>query len=368
MKLLKSAILAAAATSVVAFTGSASAVDLKAGDVNFSVYGRAHVSLDSVNNGSNSTLVLASNSSRLGVKASSEIADGLTALLQYEVGVDLSGSGTGDDGNGGDFQSGNNHGGLFTSARDSFIGLKGGFGMILAGNLPAINQYLYEYNLFADQVGDLGNIWGGGSYVGVDRAEQTIAYFIPDVIPGLSGDIAYVTDLNTANNGNKITGQLVKLAYSIQGLKISGTYVGVKMDTTTPSTKATDIAVVASYKINGLSVGAGYLQTKVSGPADNKRKSFTVGASYTVSGATLKAQYTQLKDDTQNSNATQIAIGADYNLGKNTSVYVAYASTNNDSSASYSANDWGHGKAAYGGPSAAGKDPNAISIGLAYNF
>ena len=97
------------------------------------LYGVAHVSANPIDNGKDSTVKIASNSSRLGIKANQEITDGLTILGQYEVGVDLTGSGK-DDGNGGDF---NSNAAMFTSARDSFISIKSNkAGMILAGNLP----------------------------------------------------------------------------------------------------------------------------------------------------------------------------------------------------------------------------------------
>ncbi len=337
-----------------------------------SVYGVAHISVDSINNGKNTDLKVASNSSRLGVKASKEIADGITALAQFEVGVDLTGTGK-DDGNGGDY---NNNAALFTSARDSFIGISGPFGMILAGNLPAVNQFVYDYNLFADQVGDLGNIWGAVSTAGypLDRASDTIAYFIPNVVPGLSGDIAYVSDLSGGNTGKKVTGQLIKLNYKMAGLKLGLCYMGAKDQTQNPEAKLTNIAITASYSLESFSVGGGYLQTKVDTGTSNKKTSFTVGASYSVSGAKFKVQYTNLKDDAKSANANQIAVGVDYSLAKNVTVYAAYAKTTNDSNASYLANDWGHGKSAYGkafdnnNNQIKGLDPSAISVGLSYSF
>ena len=65
-------------------------------------------------------------------------------------------------------------GNSLTTARDSYVGLKGGFGTALVGRLPALNQWLYDYNLFADQVGDLGNIWGGD---GLSSRANHAAYY-----------------------------------------------------------------------------------------------------------------------------------------------------------------------------------------------
>jgi len=52
-------------------------------------------------------------------------------------------------------------------ARDSFLGLRShDYGSIQFGRVGGLNQWLYDYNLFADQVGDLGNIWGGDGLPG----------------------------------------------------------------------------------------------------------------------------------------------------------------------------------------------------------
>ncbi|RMG57448.1 MAG: porin, partial [Gammaproteobacteria bacterium] len=96
-----------------------------------------------------------------------------------------------------------------------------------------------------------------------------------------------------------------------------------------------------------------------------KRKSYTVGASADLAGGTLKAQYTNSNDDAPNADATMVAVGYDYHLRKDTTVYVAYASTNNDANAKFMANDWGHGQAV---TPVAGKDPSSISLGVVYKF
>ena len=337
---------------------------------NIDLYGQAHLSADSVDNGDHTTAVLASNASRLGVKAEAELTDGITAVLQYEMGVDLSGEGSNDDGNGGDFNAAAGKGtnnGFFTSARDSFVGVKGSFGSVLAGNLPVINQYMYDYNLFADQVGDLGNLWGGASAIGIDRGSNTVAYFIPSFVEGLSGDIAYVTDSSGSNDGNETTGVLLKANYEISGLKVGVAYVALTNDTVTTGKNPTDLAFTASYTRDNFSIGGGYLMSDDDTATDNKTNSYTVGGSFTMNKATLKAQYTVLNADTVNSDTNQISVGADYVVSKDAMVYLAYANVSNDTGASYGPNGWGHGKSAYGTP-AKGKDPSVFSLGFVYKF
>lgn len=324
------------------------------------IYGVGHLSFDSIDNGQNTTSKIASNSSRIGIKASTEISDGLTILGQYEAGVDLTGTGY-DDGNGGDFDS---NAALFTSARDSFVGIKGNFGTVLAGNLPAVNQWMYDYNLFADQVGDVGNIWGPAG-VGVDRASDTIAYFIPSFVEGLSGDIAYVSDLSDFNDGDSVTAILVKANYENSGLKLGVGYLSVDDDLS--ANDASDLAITGSYTMGNFSIGGGYVMSENVGGGNTDRDSYSIGGSYTMNNATLKTQYTAVEDDVADSDASMIAVGLDYALSKNTTIYVAYAQTDNDALAAYNSNNWGHGKAAYGSP-AAGDDSQTISGGLVYKF
>jgi len=331
---------------------------------NINLYGVAHVSADSIDNGANSTVKIASNSSRLGIKGSQKINNDISVLGQFEVGVDLTGAGK-DDGNGGDY---NNTAAMFTSARDSFVGIKSDkAGMILAGNLPAINQWMYDYNLFADQIGDLGNIWGHSSAIGIDRASDTVAYFIPEFIKGLSGDIAYVSDLSATNDGNPLTAILVKVNYTNSGFKIGLGYVVADNKTVSPSVNPSDIAFTASYSADSFSVGGGFVHSDDDIGTDSVRDAYTLGGSFTISDITIKAQYSAVDAEVANSNSALVAIGIDYALAKDATVYIAYADTSNDSGVAYQSNNWGHGKSAYGTP-ATGDNSSSFSLGLVYKF
>jgi len=151
---------------------------ISAGDdgVNIHLYGVGHVSVDAVDNGEDVEGVAASNSSRLGVKGGIHFGSELKAVVQYETGVDLTGRGA-NDGNGGSDSSGQ----LFTTSRDSYAGLQyTGFGELVVGRLGGLNQWLYDYNLFADQVGDLGNLWGGHGLFG--RINGSLQYTSPEFV------------------------------------------------------------------------------------------------------------------------------------------------------------------------------------------
>ena len=326
-----------------------------------SVYGVGHLSADSIDTGSDSSGYIHSNSSRLGFKGSHDVA-GAKILFQYESGVDLTGNGTG-DGNGGCGTSGSAcEGQVFTRARDSFVGVKGGFGTVLFGRLGALNQWLYDYNLFGDQVGDLGNIWGGDGLPG--RADHAAWYRTPS-FGGATLALTYVPDQGT-NDGSSFIG---KAEYGTGGIKLGGAYANFGNGTGSSDTKVT--ALTASYDAGAFSVGGGWQrETGIGGVSNADRDKYTLGAAVKVgSSGTVKAQYAKAGDldNTSNTSADQWAVGYDHAWDKNTTLYVAYASTDNDAGASYTSYNYGHGDNGVSGL-ASGSGPSAISVGVVYKF
>lgn len=324
--------------------------------LDLSIYGVGHLSADSINNGSTSSGYLHSNSSRLGFKGNHDIGNGLAVLFQYESGVDLTGNGTG-DGNGG----ANSNGQIFTRARDSFVGLKGGFGTVLLGRLPALNQWLYDYNLFGDQVGDLGNIWGGDGLPG--RADHAAYYRTPD-FGGFSFGLSYVPN----QGGTNAKSYIAKGDYAKGGLKLGAAYGNFGSGVAGTPDHKTD-AITASYDFGAFNLGGGWQrETAIGGVSNADRNKYTLGAAVKAgSSGTVKAQYANAGNlnGTPSSGAKQLAVGYDHAWDKSTTLYVAYAKTRNDTGASYSAFDWGHGD--QGVPAIAGS-PSAISVGVVYKF
>src|SRR5512139_678439 len=144
---------------------------------NVDVYGKVHVSVsvfdETVDTGTvdpitgaivaehrgTSDLQFSSNASRIGFKGAEDLGGGLAAIWQIESGVNL------DEG------SGN------WASRNSFVGLKGGFGTVLAGNhdtpLKLVGRAV---DLFGDTMADSRNVMGGGSDT---RAKNVVAYITP---------------------------------------------------------------------------------------------------------------------------------------------------------------------------------------------
>lgn len=338
------------------------------------VYGQAHLSLDSHsgNGGTTATgtqdgMQLTSNSSRLGFKGSSALDNGMQALFQYEAGV-------GADGGVG--------GSLITSTRDTYIGLAGGFGTVLAGRLPLANQYVYDVNFFADQVGDAGNFAVNGNIAG-GRVSRALAYASPNM-GGASLLVAFVPNTQesvgagqaAANKQSSYTlrgsysGGPVTAALSYQNIGVAGVAATMLKDAQLTVTSA-----AVTYDFGAGKAGLQYTSNGKNSAANNGGSSvtqnvITAGVSFKVSDAgTVKAQYSKAAKSSvtgATDGASMFAVGYDHSMNKTTTIYAALAKVSNDAGASFSASGWGH--SGVGAPAVAGKSPQAISVGAVYKF
>lgn len=331
--------------AIVAVSGAV--LSMAAGAAEISVYGKAHLSADNLNDGDNSGGFLSSNSSRFGVKGSSEVGSGLTGLFQFETGVALDAGGAN----------------LFSGGRDSFVGVKGGFGTLRGGRLSegGSNAWVYDANLFADQVGDAGNFTGS---IGVGgRGDNALNYATP-TFGGFNANITYIPDESTATTAEESMG--ATLRFGVAGLTLGGHYYQFGDDTVAPDRKV--MAASAGYSIGLVALNAMYVQHKNEGNVNGADRDIaTLGAGFKLGDGLIKAQYSMADDVDRapNSGATMWAVGYDHTVAKNMTVYVAYAQVDNDPAANFTPNNYGHGDS----PTVAvGKDPSGFSLGVVYDF
>lgn len=330
------------------------------------LYAKAHLSLESQSDGQESGVFASSNSSRLGVKGSMDFGRGITGFAQLESGVDATGEGGAQgDGNGG---QPNAQGQLFTRARDTFAGLRGGWGAVKIGRLSegGANAWVYDVNYFGDQLGDAANLTNAGAPYG--RADSSVNYALPEM-GGFALNITYTPEDSTAPDAGAST--VVNASFGTDTFVIGAHLANFDRSTFTPI-PAEDPAVAAvsgTYRFDGGSVGAAYITSSdEAGIPGHDRKIWTLGAGYALGGGTLKAQYTSADayDDQPNTGAKQIAVGYDYPIAKNGTVYVVYAKMDNDDAASFTPANWGHGKSA--GVAAPGESPYGIGVGFIYDL
>src|SRR5690554_1854178 len=144
-----------------------------------SIYGRAHVSVDFLDDGADySETNLSSNSSRIGFKGDHEINPSLKAFFQIEQQIN--------------FTTGNSSGGSDFATRDTFVGLKGdNWGAVQAGRFDSpFKKARGPANLFGDQVGDMRNLTRTGNARFDERFDNTVQYTTPS-FGGFNLAVAY---------------------------------------------------------------------------------------------------------------------------------------------------------------------------------
>lgn len=264
-----------------------------------------------------SDLQFSSNASRIGFKGAEDLGGGLSAIWQIESGVSV------DEGSGS------------WASRNTFLGLKGGFGTVLAGNhdtpLKLVGRAV---DLFGDTMADSRNVLGGGSDM---RAKNTVAYITPS-FSGLTIAAAYTND--PKNEGTQIgaaktlgdTGdQDSNGAYNLNATYTNGPlYVGVGYgdgDFHENNGLAEHWRLAGGYTFGNFKVVGQYDNLADDTPAGADYTAWMVGGAYTMGNIVLKANYMAGEFDCNGcAEPTQWTIGADYNLSKRTSVYALYAS------------------------------------------
>lgn len=380
------------------------------------VYGQVHASVDanSGNKGETTTtgtkngLNVTSNASRIGFKGAEDLAGGLKGVFQIETQVN---AGTSTN---------------FSTARDTYIGVAGGFGTLIAGRLPLANQYANDANFFGAKVGDAGNFtaggFGGAGLLAIpSRVDRAIAYVSPS-LGGVTVLAAFVPNtqqsLGAAQDSlNKQSSYTLRASYDSNGIFAAANLAsigvaGVNMVTNAAAAglganavanqtgvagkdgKVTIVSLAGGYDFGVAKIRAQLVQSKADAAATsgwyNNLPPITVGlpgveAKQTVIGVAgqfklseddsisaevFKAQDLKLAGNSAaNTGATLIAVGYDHAMSKNTTAYVAFAKVNNSTAASFGATGYAHGgvgtDAAAGGVS---YSQSALSLGMIRNF
>ena len=362
--------------NIIAIAVAAAMIAPAAAMADTTLYGKFHVSYDvlSGDNATNTQSGFSSNSSRIGIKGSEKINDSLSIIYQYETGFDAGTNGS----------TGASGGGL-GGQRNTFIGATGNWGTVIVGRHDTPFKMMgRSYDLFGDTIGDSRNIitQKHGDFGWDLRPSQVVAYVTPD-LAGFKAIVAYVnswaltdpTASPASPYNTKSTAWSLSAGYKIAGFGLDAAYElhtlqGVPAGATNDSQSAYRIG--ANYSIAGFKVMGLYQDVKNTGLSSNDVKAYGVGAAYTFMGAnTIKAQYFKADDisNTSNTGGDMWAVGYDYKLSKQTSVYAAYAQTSNSSAASYTIMGDDHD---YSYPTDTAKFPggksSAVSVGIEHKF
>jgi len=355
---MKKNIIALAVASAIAAPMAASA--------DATIYGRIHTDFASVDNGAESTMAFTSNASRVGFKGSEDLGNGLSAIWQVETQIDsvagnyTSGGGTGN-----------------WASRQTYVGLAGGWGAALMGQLETPYKVIgRKVDFFGDQYGDNRSITN--AFKMDARAPQAAAYKSPNW-GGFNFLAAYHAD-----NAQDAAGSDGGDAYSINGtwsndmFWVGAAYQDMNEANALTSGVAggnggvTAARIAATFKMAGFKVAGDYTSQTAKEAVDNGGSdldldTYTLGASYTIGGKhVIKGQYTAgtVKPAAGDEEAATYSIGYDYKLSKKSTVGAFYSQVDNDDNTDVGL--WSGG--AFSAPDAAGDDPTALGIYMKVNF
>jgi len=268
------------------------------------IYGKLNLNVSSITDAGNGVNDVAS---RVGIKGSEDLGDGLKAIYKIEFGLDVEGSG-----------------GL--SDRNQYLGLAGGFGTVLLGQHDSPLKVVQPTDTFNDGYADNSKLkLGLLGKTGEIRATNALVY----VSPSFSGIklIAAGTSPVVGEDRSVMGGTHVAATY---GSTKKGLFLSAAMDTFSEDGYAlgddyTNTSMSAQYKTGGLLVNA---TVRTFDDGTDKDTATFVNAAYKMGKFTVKGKLMQA-DPEGGEVGTQTAIGLAYALGKKTTGYV-YTSTKDE--------------------------------------
>ena len=289
-------ILLGTATAMLATAPFAAA----SGSIDGKLYGKINVSVVNSDSGSEDTWKLNSNASRIGLKGSNQVSEGLTVFYKTEFQVEV-------DGDGDVFKQ-----------RNIYAGIKGQYGSLLAGKNDTPTKLAQKkIDLFNDLEGDIMK-----TFAGENPVSNIIAYTTPKYG---NFSAAYAVMPSEANNGGLSDATSYSVNYSKGDLyvAIAGNSNVVDIDLV----RVDLVRVVSQFKVDAWQLGLMYQDNDTT-----DESGYFASAAYKIDNITYKAQYGSNENDTGGSDKTTLSLGADFKLAKNTKSFVFF--TDNEESSS----------------------------------
>jgi predicted porin len=333
-----------------------------------------------------------SNSSLIGFRGVEDLGNGLSAIFQIESGFNADGTGT-----------------STLATRDTFVGLKGGFGTLQAGKITSFMRAAgakVDFNPGATGIAFTGSAYGtiGGMKTPIDvRLDNAVAYTSPS-FNGAAVQFVYAAGENrlsaAQNGGESVNANAYQLAgayengpiYAMAGYALHkdprNALMASALSGVVPgfSDELKDFRVAAKYAfpsnttVSALYDRAKYEVSALGGDADVKRNAWMVGVEQKFGGnQAAYVQYTRSNDlkgdicdvsDCDRTGFAQWTLGYTYALSKRTMVKAYYTRLNNERDSDVDFYLTGVGTSAAGGNSfvSAGADPTGFGVGLRHSF
>jgi predicted porin len=342
------------------------------------VYGLLDAALVNVSNTNQKSQTLTVSgglaASRLGFKGSEDLGDGLSAIAQYEVGVDS--------------QTVAGFGGAAT--RQSLLGLSSAsVGTVAAGYLQTTGyDFAGKYDPTAGSaISPLQNLTTGnaqfliGSKATATRAQRALAYISPN-FSGVTVAVNYATALvgtgnlgvSSANANANTTATLASIGYNADALSVGGVYASVSSPAQAAAgtfANEKEYALGASYDFSVAKVYGTYQSTHNDAPgaAGNSNRIYSLSGTIPVAGAgvvVLSYANAKIKTDTSgNSDGSSYTLGFLHPLSKTTTAYAALSHAGNNANGAFSVDNSAVGGAGQAGASASS---NLWAVGLQKKF
>lgn len=334
------------------------------------LYGKAHVSLDAIGNGDALAgdepvkkygLLVTSNQSYIGLRGNERLRDRLSAIWQFEQGVDI------DDGSWSD------------EGRDSFVGLEGGLGVLLAGrHVTPYRKLSDELDIFRDTRADHSAVIGAvdGQSLFNERARNIVYYATPEQ-RRIRFALAYIAsrerdELPRTDEAADLNGYSATLAF------VSGPlYLGIGYEKLGQIEAADQRDASAMKAVFGWDFGQGTRASLIWEQADNgqrliggERDAWYGSLSHVAGNFTWKLGYGVLGDldRRSDSGAQMVALGFSYAMSPRTEFYLIGATLLNDDQSGYALHPDHDDAGSVIRPAAFGKDVSTISAGVIHRF
>lgn len=289
------------------------------------LYGKINLSLENQDDGTTGgtdVWSVANNASRIGVKGSADTGvSGLQGIYLAEFGVDA------------------DNGTPPFTGRNIYAGLKGDFGTVLLGNIDTpLKSVQGEVDQFNDTSVDMGLYMAGEL-----RAPNVVAYASPLIADAVTVSVALWQGEGAMDNGTP-PAPLTSIGDGVSAsvtYKQDGLYLGLGMDKDMEATGGgVDMSVVSYNDITRAVVGYstdafdfGFLYQTADDTASGSSLSDTtmlVSGAYKTGDWKFKAQYANTKGDVSDVTVTMMGLGADYAVGKATTLSAYYANVQDD--------------------------------------
>jgi predicted porin len=270
----------------------------------------------------------AASQSRLGVKATEDIGNGLTAVAVLEYGLDSQDSTT------------------IGSARQKMLAVAGSFGTVATGYLQtAAYDFLAKYDPIYGSGSSAHSIVAAGHLVGsgAQRAQRAVAYISPN-INGMVFAANYATALASVGNltaasgataGLKSSAVILSANYAVDALSVGAVYAKTANDNTTGTAASiattSEFAIGGSYDLGVAKLMGTYQSSKTSSNAKNDIV-YSLAAVMPVSTGAFAVMYgANSNQEASAGSATAITGGYLHTFTKSTTGYIVVSSVKNGS-------------------------------------